>query len=231
MTDDAQVSRGVAEAERIAGGALDVIVNNAGISVAGPIELSDSDAAQLMFATNVFGPLRVARAGLPKMRARKNGLIVNISSQLGRVIVPNYGLYSPTKFALEALSEQLAYELAPHGVEICVIEPGGYPTDIWKNSAAATRPLLARADAERKAAYAALVATAERRNPNISTDPMDVPRAIAEIAALPIGKRPLRRAVHPSYRPQESINTATANAQRTFLGRTPYGPWMEAVLD
>ena len=231
VTSDAQVSQGVAEAERIAGGALDVIINNAGISVAGPIELSDSEAARLMFETNVFGPLRMARAGLPKMRARKRGLIINVTSQLGRLVVPNYGLYSPTKFALEALSEQLAYELAPHGVEVNVIQPGGYPTDIWKKSAGVTRALLARTDAERKTAYAALDATAERGNPGLSTDPMDVPRAIAEIIAMPPGKRPLRRAVHPTFRPQEPINEASAKVQRELLGRTPFGPWVKAVQD
>ncbi len=231
VTDDASVRTGVLEAERIAGGALDAIVNNAGIAIAGPVELSDMGAAHSMFETNVLGPLRVARAALPKMRARKSGVIFNVTSQLGRVIVPNYGLYSSTKFALEAQSEQLAYELVPHGIEVTIIAPGGYPTNIWKNSSAGTDALLKRTDAERLTAYPALVAVARRENGNIPTDPMDVPRAIAEILAMPNGTRPLRRPVHPSFVPQTEINVASAKAQREMLGRSPFGPWVTAVLD
>ncbi len=185
----------------------------------------------MMFSTNVLGPLRVSRAALPAMRARRSGVIFNVTSQLGRVIAPNYGLYSSTKFALEAQSEQLAYELAMHGIEVTIIQPGGYPTDIWKKSAALTDVLLKRTEANRAKAYEALVATARRGDPGLSTDPMDVPRAIAEILALPPGKRPLRRPVHPTYRPQEAINAVSAEAQRALLGRSPFGPWVEAVLD
>jgi NAD(P)-dependent dehydrogenase (short-subunit alcohol dehydrogenase family) len=162
VTDDALVTAGVAAAMKTTGGALDALVNNAGIAVGGPIEISDIEAVRLMFETNVIGQQRTARAALPAMRARKQGLIVNVSSQLGRLIVPNYGFYSATKFAVEAMSEQLAYELAPHGVEVTVVQPGGYPTLIWRNSSAATDRLLQRTDAERKQAYAALVATARR---------------------------------------------------------------------
>lgn len=231
VTDDRQVAVGVAEAARLAGGALDAVVNNAGIAIGGPIEIQDMEAATLMFSTNVLGPLRVARAALPAMRAKRSGVIFNVTSQLGRLIAPNYGLYSSTKFALEAQSEQLAYELAPHGVEVTIIQPGGYPTLIWKNSASATDQLLKRVDEERKSGYKALVDTARRGDPGLSTDPMDVPRAIAEILAMAPGKRPLRRPVHPINRPQEPINAVSAEAQRRMLGRSPFGPWVEAVLD
>jgi NAD(P)-dependent dehydrogenase (short-subunit alcohol dehydrogenase family) len=231
VTDDAQVSSGVAQAETIAGGALDALVNNAGIAIGGPVEMQDMEAAQAMFSTNVLGPLRMARAALPAMRTRRSGVIFNVTSQLGRLIAPNYGLYSSTKFALEAQSEQLAYELAQHGVEVTIIQPGGYPTLIWKNSAAATDRLLKRVEQERAAGYPALIATARRGDPCLSTDPMDVPRSIAEILALPAGRRPLRRPVHPTHRPQEPINAVSAEAQRKMLGRSPFGPWVEAVLD
>lgn len=113
VTRPDEVARAVREAERLAGGGLDVVVNNAGIGLSGPVELQDDRAMAEMFDTNVHGPQRVARAALPGMRAKKGGLLVNISSQLGRVLVPNLGAYSATKFALEALSEQMAYELAP----------------------------------------------------------------------------------------------------------------------
>lgn len=232
VTKDDQVLKAVREAERLAGGALDVLINNAGIGQSGPIEVQDMAAMQLAFDTNVMGVQRVQRAVLPAMRARKSGLIVNISSQLGRVIVPSGGPYSATKFALEALSEQLAYELAPHGVEVCIIQPGGYPTKVWSNRNRYNLDLKGRIDAERAKGYADLVGrmgteTGGGRN----ADVLDVPRAIAEIAALPAGRRPLRRAVHPGAKPQEAINRVAAETQLNWLGSSPFGPWIKAVHD
>lgn len=232
VTKDEQVLKTVREAERLAGGALDVVINNAGIGQSGPIEVQDMAAMQLAFDTNVMGVQRVQRAALPAMRARKSGLIVNISSQLGRVIVPAGGPYSATKFALEALSEQLAYELAPHGVDVCIIQPGGYPTKVWSNRNRYNLELKGRIDAERAKGYADLVArmgteTGGGRN----ADVLDVPRAIAEIAAMPAGRRPLRRAVHPGAKPQEAINRVSAETQVTWLGNSPFGPWIKAVHD
>lgn len=232
VTSDDQVARGVAEAEKIAGGALDILINNAGVGYAGPIELQDMAATKLIFETNVFGPHRMARAVLPGMRKAKRGLIFNISSQLGRVIVPSAGHYSPTKFALEAMSEAMAYELVPHNIEVCVIQPGGYPTKVWVNRNVLAQELKERLTAEEAAAYPALVAQMGKEDGTTrKADPMDVPRAIAEIAAMPAGTRPLRRAVHPGAKPQEAINKVSAETQVGWLGGSPFGPWVKAVHD
>lgn len=232
VTSDEQVAKGVAEAEKIAGGPIDILVNNAGVGYAGPIELQDMAATQLIFDTNVFGPHRMARAVLPGMRKAKRGLIFNISSQLGRVIVPSAGHYSPTKFALEAMSEAMAYELVPHNIEVCVIQPGGYPTKVWVNRNVLAKELKDRLTAEEAAAYPALVQRMGLEDGSgRSADPMDVPRAIAEIAAMPAGSRPLRRAVHPGSKPQEAINKVSAETQLAMLGNSPYGPWVKAVHD
>ena len=232
VTSDEQVAKGVAEAERIAGGALDILVNNAGVGYAGPIELQDMEATKLIFDTNVYGPHRMARAVLPAMRKAKHGLIFNISSQLGRVIVPSAGHYSPTKFALEAMSEAMAYELVPHNIEVCVIQPGGYPTKVWVNRNVLAKQLKDRLSPEQAAAYPALVSRMGAEDGSgRSADPMDVPRAIAEIAAMPAGTRPLRRAVHPGSKPQESINKVSAETQIAMLGNSPFGPWVKAVHD
>ncbi len=232
VLSDAMVAKAVREAEAQAGGALDVVVNNAGIGITGPVELQDMEATKLIFDTNVFGAQRVARAALPAMRKAKRGLIVNISSQLGRVIVPNGGHYSATKFALEALSEQMAYELVPHGIDVTIIEPGGYPTDVWRNRNRYTGALKVRLDAERATAYPAVVARMGTEDGSgRSADPMDVPSAIAEIIARPAGQRPLRRAVHPGPKPQEAINEVSARVQVQMLGSSPYGPWVKAVHD
>lgn len=230
VTSDEQVAAGVAEAERINGGPLDVLINNAGVGYAGPIELQDMIATQLIFDTNVYGPHRMARAALPGMRKAKSGMIFNISSQLGRVIVPSSGHYSPTKFALEAMSEAMAYELAPHGVEVCVIQPGGYPTKVWVNRNQLASELKDRLSEEQAAAYPELVDRMGKEDGTRRTaDPMDVPRAIAEIIAMPAGSRPLRRAVHPGAKPQEAINKVSAETQVAMLGNSPFGPWVKAV--
>ena len=228
VLSDESVSNAVMEAERLNGGALDVVINNAGIGTGAPVELQDMQVMQLLFDTNVMGYQRVARAALPKMRAKKSGLIVNVSSQLGRVMVPGMGLYSSTKFAVESMSEQMAYELVPHGIDVTIVQPGGFPTKIWENGNKLTAPMLERADEERKAAYEAMVAGA-LRNGGGSTDPMDVPRAIAQTIALAPGKRPLRLPVHPGAKPQIGINAVSAQTQVAMLGNSPFGPWVKDV--
>ena len=240
VLSEEQVNAAVAEAERRNGGPLDVLVNNAGINIAGPVEVQDLEAARLAFDTNVLGQQRTMRAVLPGMRRRKSGVIFNVSSQQGRIIMPAGGLYSATKFAVEAMSEQIAYELAPHGIEVVIIEPGGFPTAIGRNRARYTAALAARADEKHKAGYPELVAQMSRMPgggampaalPPGMPDPIEVPKAIAEIAAMPAGTRPLRRPVHPGNKPQLEINRVAAETQRGLLERSPYAAWGKAVLD
>ncbi len=232
VLSDASVNKAVAEAEKLAGGGIDVLVNNAGIGITGPVEVQDMEATKLIFDTNVFGPQRVIRAALPAMRKKKSGLIFNISSQLGRVIVPGGGHYSATKFALEAMSEQMAYELVPLGIEVCVIQPGGYPTKVWINRNGYTKALRERTEAGRLADYPALTGRMGTEDGSGRTaDPNDVPKAMLEIAAMPAGKRPLRRPVHPGPKLQEAINKVSAETQLAWLGNSPFGPWIKAVHD
>ncbi|MCW5647512.1 MAG: SDR family oxidoreductase [Sphingopyxis sp.] len=232
VTSDASVAAGTAKALEIAGGRIDTLVNNAGIGITGPVEVQDMEATKLIFDTNVFGIQRMQLALLPQMRAAKSGQIFNISSQLGRVIVPGGGHYSATKFAVEALSEQLAYELVPHGIEVTVIQPGGYPTNVWVNRNAYTGALKERSDPALLAAYEPFTrGMGTEDGSGRSADPMDVPMAIAEIMAMPAGKRPLRRAVHPGNKPQEPINRVSAEVQLAWLGGGPLGPLIKAVHD
>lgn len=232
VIDDESVAAGVAEAERIAGGGLDVVVNNAGIGVAGPVELSDMEITRLMFETNLYGYLRVANAALPGMRENGAGQIFNVSSQLGRFVIPSVGLYCATKFGLEALFETMAYELAPHGIEITIIQPGGYPTRIWDNGRRYTDQWMARVSDAKKAAYEIHIQMATGlMTGEYSTNAMDVPNAIAEIMALPAGKRPLRRAVHPNPQAAQGANAALAQVQAAVLGQGAYASWHAAVTD
>ena len=232
ITDDAQVEAGVAAALKAAGGKLDVLINNAGMSIAGPIEAQDMAATQLIFDTNVYGAQRMSRAVLPSMRANKAGYIFNVTSQLGRVIIPGFGQYSPTKFALEAMSEQMAYEVAPFDIDLTIIQPGGYPTKIWYNQNAPSAALKARLPEDIINAYPGFTAGMGKREAGGGeSDPMDIPRAIAEAIAKPQGMRPLRIALHPKTRPQEAVNKVSAQVQLAILGDSPLGPTVKGVLD
>ena len=107
-----------------AAGRVDALVNNAAWSVSGPVEKVPLDAVRRMFETNVFGPARLIQALAPAMRARRSGVIVNVSSLAGRVVPPLGGFYSASKFALEALSEALHFELSRFNVRVAIVEPG-----------------------------------------------------------------------------------------------------------
>src|SRR6266404_4677297 len=108
---------------------IDVLVNNAGVASAGVTEAFTAEQAQAVFDVNVFGVLRVARAVLPVMRGQRAGLIVNIGSILGRVTFPFFGIYGASKFAVEALTDSLRYEVSQLGVEVVVVQPSAYPTN------------------------------------------------------------------------------------------------------
>jgi len=108
---------------------LDVLVNNAGHGLLGPIEsVSDRDMISL-FETNVFGPVRLIRAVLPRLRAQRAGHIVNVTSIAGRAPNAGSGVYAATKSALEGLSKALSQELAPLGIKVTAIAPGAFRTD------------------------------------------------------------------------------------------------------
>ena len=120
-------------------GPVDVLVNNAGIGGATPLELVPEAEHRAMFETNYWGPIRLIQAVLPSMRERRTGVIVNVTSIAGRVATPNQIPYSASKHALAAASEALAHEVAAFGIRVAIIEPGVIQTAIFENSAGATR--------------------------------------------------------------------------------------------
>ena len=128
-----QVTRAVEAAiERF--GRIDVLVNNAGRGLVGTVEETSDAEARALFDVNVFGLLAVTRAVLPYMRAARSGLVVNLSSVGGFVAWPGWGVYSATKFAVEALSEAMTHELAPLGIKSVAIEPGPFRTNFLDGS-------------------------------------------------------------------------------------------------
>jgi len=195
VTDDASVARGVEAGNRHLGG-IDVLINNAGVGVLGLTEAFTPDDVKRVFEINVFGVHRVTRAVLPAMRQASRGLIINISSLLGRIAIPFYGPYNASKWALEGLTENYRVEVSQSGVEVCLVEPGGYPTTFIDN-------LLRPSDTDRTKTYGSM---GEMVQPflenfekalaaNPSQDPQNVARAIAALIAQPHGTRPFRTIV------------------------------------
>src|SRR5262245_28665030 len=120
-------------------GPVDVLVNNAGVGGASPLELTPEAEHRQMFETNYFGAVRCIQAVLPSMRERRAGAIVNVTSIAGVIATPNQIAYSASKWALECLGEALAHELARFGVRVVNIEPGVIMTSIFENSKETTR--------------------------------------------------------------------------------------------
>ena len=138
VTREDSIDAAVAET-REREGAVDVLVNNAGIGGATPLELTPEAEHRAMFEANYWGPIRLIRAVLPAMRERRTGCIVNVTSIAGRMATPNQIAYSASKHALAAASEALAHEVAAFGIRVAIIEPGVIQTAIFENSAGATR--------------------------------------------------------------------------------------------
>lgn len=134
VTDTDSVRTGVAEAERIAGGALGCVVNNAGWALFGAVEDLDLDAARREFETNLFGAVAVLQAALPQMRAARAGVVVSVSTLSGRIPLPLFGMYSASKLSLAAISEALALELAPSGIRVALIEAGVVDTEFARST-------------------------------------------------------------------------------------------------
>ena len=107
-------------------GPIDVLVNNAGYGLFGPVQTLAPDELRAQFETNVFAVVRLVRGVLPAMISQGRGTIVNVSSVLGRVGMPFHGAYASSKFALEGLSESLRTELWPHGIRVALVEPGPF---------------------------------------------------------------------------------------------------------
>ena len=176
VTDDASVDAAVSALLTATGGQIDVLVNNAGYFFSGPVEETTPDALRGQLETNLVGVLRLCRAVLPAMRARRAGTIINVSSISGLVVVPVVGAYHASKFGLEALSEALRYEVRPFGVKVVLVEPGPYRTALYDNE---QRPPAS----EVASPYAPLVRAYQREVGRLRRgDPADVAEAIFRAA-------------------------------------------------
>ncbi len=213
VTDDASVEAAVASIIDAAG-PIDVLVNNAGIAAAGVTEAFSAEQAKLLFDTNVVGILRTVKAVLPSMRATGDGLIVNIGSVLGRVTFPFFGLYGASKFAVEALNDSLRYEVSQLGVDVVLVQPSAYPTNMYAS-------ILQPADGATAVGYGEIGAIPGKMFETFTAmfsaegapNPHDVAAAVAGLVAAPRGSRPARSVVGQSFG-ADALNAATAPVQQ-----------------
>jgi len=176
-------------------GQLDVLVNNAGYFGGGIAEAYTEEDVEKMFDVNVKGTWRMAKACLPQMRKQGQGLIVNISSGLGRFSAPFMTVYNATKFAVEGLTEGLHYEVRPLGIDVVMIQPGAFPTEIFGKSTQGS-------DADIYNQYGDLAKIPEQIGAGMGQmfeamkpNPQMVPDAILNLIETPQGQRPLRTVV------------------------------------
>jgi NAD(P)-dependent dehydrogenase (short-subunit alcohol dehydrogenase family) len=111
-------------------GRVDVVINNAGVGITGPIEETPTEEIKNNFETNLFGPIEVIKAVLPQMREQKSGLIINITSIAGYMGLPYRGVYSSSKAALEIITESISMEVKSFGVNVVNVAPGDFATNI-----------------------------------------------------------------------------------------------------
>ncbi|MDC2864327.1 MULTISPECIES: oxidoreductase [unclassified Bacillus (in: firmicutes)] len=174
-------------------GQIDILVNNAGYASGGFVEEIPIEEYRKQFETNVFGAIAVTQAVLPIMRRQKHGKIINISSISGKIGFPGLSPYVTSKYALEGWSESLRLEVKPFGIDVSLIEPGSYNTNIWE-----VGQKLAEANSESESPYKEYMKKIEQHIHNGSEnfgDPQDVAEKIVSIAQsqhptlrYPIGK-------------------------------------------
>jgi len=221
LTDDESVKQAV-ETILSKEGTIDVLVNNAGYAMSGVAESYTTADLHTTFDINVYAPWRLIKQVLPAMRKQTEGLIINVTSGFGRVAFPFATIYAASKFALEGISEGLHYEVKRLGIDVAIVEPGAFPTEMQqKNNPAADQSVMEGYSAIAhipNSMIAALGAEMQAKNPN----PQDVANAIVKLIDMPKGTRPLRTVVDPiTGQYIEAANQAVA--EQFAKGLTVFG--------
>ncbi len=227
VSDETSVNRAVQEVVDRAG-RIDVLVNNAGIAYIGPNETLTMSQVEQQFDINVFGVARVNRAVSPHMRRQGKGLLIHISAGCGWVVIPFLGMYSASKFALEAVAESYRYDLASFGVDSVIIEPGAYPTPVWGKLAQPEvwGPVSQPEDRSRVAEYGEIAEIPAQMGASVlemfaqpdAPDPQEVVDVVAQLIDMPTAERPLRTVVGrggPEF--ADVVNQAAEPAQADLM--------------
>ncbi|MGH1336574.1 MAG: SDR family oxidoreductase [Aureispira sp.] len=216
ITSDASV-KALAEQITKEDNSLDIVINNAGVMYVGITEAYSLEQVQAQFNTNFFGVIRTSKTFLPLLKKSKDGLLINLSSLAGRLVFPYFGIYCASKFALEAYSEALRYELKPFGVDVSIIEPGPFPTGLLysgpKEDEVST--LEGYGDAQHIPA-AMLQNFGEFFKSENAPNPQEIGDAVLEIIQSKKGKRPIRKVVGIDYGTKE-LNEKTSSIQENHI--------------
>ena len=178
VTDYAAIPSAVAHAEQQVG-FIDVLVNNAGYGHEGVLEESSIEDLQRQFAANVFGPVAMIKAVLPRMRERRSGHIVNVTSMGGFITMPGISFYCGSKFALEGVSEALGKEVAGFGIKVTALAPGQFRTD-WAGRSMDRTP---RSIADYDAVMDPIRAARQTKSGNQPGDPAKAAQALLALIA------------------------------------------------
>lgn len=216
VTDETSVEKAVADIIKNAG-RVDVLVNNAGVMNIGITEGFTLEQVQRQFDVNFFGAVRMNRAVLPHMRKQGEGLLIQISSLAGRVVLPFFGIYNASKFAVEAMSEAYRYDLSGWGIDSVIVEPGPYDSNLletipWPEDKQRLKEYTELAGAPEKM----IAKFAELEKNDDARDPQEVADAILELIVTPTGQRPLRTVVGIDFG-VTGLNEAAAPFQRGLL--------------
>ena len=195
VTSDASVEQAINNAISEVG-KIDAVINNAGVGVLGFQESFTVDDFRHLFEINVFGVQRVLRAIIPHFRENKSGTIINVSSLLGRMTIPYYGPYNASKWALEAITENYRTELSQFGIEVSLVEPGGFPTNFMDR-------LMKPSDESRNEAYQSVEPAPQTFFDNfeqaLASNPVQNPQLVADtvvnVIEAPKGEKKFRNIV------------------------------------
>ncbi|NTW38286.1 MAG: SDR family NAD(P)-dependent oxidoreductase [Cellulomonadaceae bacterium] len=174
------------------GRALRAVINNAGMAANAPVETLPLDVWRRVFEVNVIGQIGLTQALLPALH-RSGGRVVMISSTGGKIAMPAYGAYSGSKFAIEAVSDALRQELAPHGVQVVVVEPGGVQTDMVNRGTRVAQELLASMTPEQRHRYEPMMHTFVSHSATFAAGGVSADRAAQVIAKAATAPRPRTR--------------------------------------
>src|ERR1700719_4267862 len=200
VTDQGSVDSAIAQLLEKSNNELDAVVNNAGMASAGISEAFTPEQARQLFEVNVFGVQRVLRATLPVLRAKRRGLVINVGSILGRITFPFFGLYGASKYAVEALTDSYRYELSQLGVEVVLVQPSAYPTNMYASAQKPDNNTRSEAYGEIGAIPGKMFDTfREIFQSKNAPNPHDVPEAIAKLIGQSKGTRPARVVVGEPY--------------------------------
>jgi NAD(P)-dependent dehydrogenase (short-subunit alcohol dehydrogenase family) len=220
VSNDASVS---AATEQILAraGRIDVVINNAGVAALGITEAYTVQKVQKLFEVNFFGVVRVNRAVLPAMRRQRSGLLIHVSSAAGRAVVAYFGIYSASKFALEALADSYRFELAPFGVDSVIVEPGIHRTpilDAFQPPDDETRAAEYHPDGDFTSRVKSVFdsASASPQTPGSA----EVATAFLELIEMPAGTRPFRTVPTPAMAPLLEPYNAAAAQIRQIVAQT-----------